>query len=62
MCGELYFTPRTEEREGERQNGNAVGRGGISSGCDKADMHVTVRGFIQNILRSHILSMFARGS
>lgn len=35
------------------QNRNAVGRGEISFGCDKADMHVTLRRFIQQIRRSH---------
>lgn len=49
FCGELYFTTRIAERTAQKKDRieNAGGRGGISFGCDKADMHVTLRSFIQ---------------
>lgn len=43
----LVVGKRETEEEGRRRGRNAVGRGGISFGCDKDDMHVSLRNPIQ---------------
>lgn len=42
----LYVRQRKSEKQ-KRRVGDAVGRGEISFGCDKEDMHVTRRNSIQ---------------